>query len=262
MDVKKVVAVLIIILLLAGGGYYIYNQYILPKLEENRESENRIYEILSRVPGEILNLSNEVAEVKAKVAADTLKIESTPTDKTYTELKDKIIELEKDKEKNKEEITKLKDDISERRQEFLAADERYYISLVDGQKLLFHRDDSGALMADSDNIKKIIEHREIESIEEKVVENDVVEEEKKTGFKAGVGYTFNEEYNIILSKELFAVKDVSGNVSMGTDFEFEEISLSDLWIGADLGYDISEDLEIGGGYNTDKTYYIRLSHEF
>ena len=221
MKIVKVILVIIIILGLAFvgyKGYLAYEKWQEPKIE-------------------------------------TIKtvVEPLP-DETYTGLKEQVIELAKDEEAKKEEIEALREELSIQRQAFLASDDTILIKTTDDETLLLYRDIEGDLQAGSDNITKIIEHRDIPNL----LEEELVISKSTSDIKVGGYYSFNKTYGIILSKKMINIKDISLNVSLLLS-DFEDLKLN---IGGDVGYQIKDNLELGVGYDTSKEFYIKLQYQF
>ena len=220
MKIVKIVLVIIIIFILSFAGYkgYIaYQKWQEPKIE-------------------------------------TIKtvVEPLP-DKTYEGLKEQVIELKKDEEVNKDEIEVLREELSIQRKAFLNSDDTILIKTTNDETLLLYRDVDGNLQAGSDNISKIIEHRDVVILPEEISISD-----KDWGIKAGGYYSFDNTYGVIISKGIFTVKDYSINASLLLS-DFEDFKFA---IGGDIGYEIRDSLEIGVGYNTNKEFYVKLQYQF
>jgi len=174
-------------------------------------------------------------------------------ERTYEGLKEDVIELKEDEEANKEEIEVLREALSVERKAFLASDDTILIKTISDDTILLYRDKEGILQAGSDNITKIIEHRDIVVLPEEISVRG-----KDWDIKVGGFYSFEKTYGIIVSKEIFSIKDYSLNVSILLD-DFEAFRFN---VGGDVGYEIRENLEIGVGYNTSKEIYVKLQYEF
>ena len=181
-------------------------------------------------------------------------IEPLP-DKTYEGLKEQVIELKKDEETNKDEIKILREELSIQRKAFLASDDTIYIKDTEGNKYLLYRDIEGNLQAGSDNIAKIIEHRDVPIL----VEEELMINKTTWDIKAGGYYSLIErEYGLILSREILGIKQYSLNISLLSDLkDFEGFNL-----GANLNYEIKSDLELGVGITVDKNYFVVLEYNF
>jgi len=185
---------------------------------------------------------------------ETIKtvVEPLP-EKTYIGIKDRVIELNKDPEANKVEIKELRIDLSKERQAFLASDDTILIKTTDGKTLLIYRNEEEILQAASDNIEKIIEHRDIVVLPEEISISD-----KDWGIKAGGYYSFDNSYGIIISKEVFDIGKWSLNASALIN-NFKDYKFS---IGGDIGVEIRDNLELGAGYSTNKEFYVKIQYKF
>lgn len=187
---------------------------------------------------------------------ETIKtiIEPLP-DKTYEGLKEQVIELKKDEEANKEEIEVLREELSIQRKAFLASDDTILIKTIDDETLLLYRDIDGELQAGSDNISKIIEHRDVPIL----VEEELAISKTTWDIKAGGYYNLTEkEYGLIFSKEILGIKSYSLNVSLLSNLK----DLEGFNLGANVNYEVNKSLELGVGVTIDKTYYMCLEYEF
>ena len=186
---------------------------------------------------------------------ETIKtvVEVTP-DITYEGLKEQVIELKEDEETNKEEIEILREALSVERKAFLNSDDTILIKTTGDDTILLYRDIEGNLQAGSDNISKIIEHRDVVIL----AEEELMIKETSYDLKAGAYYSFDKTYGVIVSKEIFSIKDCSLNASVLLN-DFEDFKFN---IGGDVGYEIKENLELGIGYSTNKDFYIKLQYEF
>ena len=251
MKVFKIILVIIIISMLAFCGYSGYNYF--KKWEANRFSEMNM---LRTNQDMFLQKITDLSITLTKVVNDTAKTTTTPKpDNTYVELKDKVLELQKDEKANKEEIKKLREELSIQRKAFLASDDTILIKTADGETILLHRDEGGNLQPASDNIEKIIEHKDVSTmytpIEEKL-------EVTKYNLKFGGYYDFSGTYGVIISKGIFTVKDYSINASLLLS-NFEDFRFI---AGGDIGYEIRDNIELAFGYNTDKEFYGALRWSF
>jgi len=175
-------------------------------------------------------------------------------DKTYESLKEQVIKLKEDEEANKDEIKVLRDELSIQRKAFLASDDTIFIKTTNDETLLLYRDIDGDLQAGSDNISKIIEHKDVV-----VLPKEISISKKSWDIKVGGYYNLTEkEYGLILSKEILGIKSYSLNVSLLSDLK----DLEGINLGANLNYEIRKNLELGVGITIDKTYYMCLEYEF
>jgi len=250
----KIALVIVIILALAYCGYYGYNSF--KKWEANRFSE---INMLRTNQDLFLKKVTDLSVTVTKIVNDTVKVQTvTKPDATYEGLKDEVIELKKDEQANKDEIEKLREELSERRKAFLASDDTILIKTIDDQKLLLYRDEGGTLQPASANIEKIIEHRELSSVVPILVEEEIAIKKSSYNLKAGAYYSLDNTYGVIISKSIFTVWDLSINASLLLS-DFEDFKFA---VGADVGYLVGDNLEIGVGYNTNKEYYIKLQYTF
>ena len=250
----KVILIIIIILALAFVGYQGYLAY--EKWQRTQKSHDQLLiESLKANEGAITKLSTKLSDIEMRVVNDTLKttIEVKP-DYTYESLKEQVIELSKDEETNKDEIAKLREELSAQRKAFLASDDTILVKTTDGDTLLLYRDTEGSLQPASAQIDKIIEHRDVATLSEKEIVDDVT----NWNIKFGGYYTLDKTYGVIISKGIFTVKDYSLNASLLLS-DFEDIKYA---IGADIDYSIGNNLNLGVGYNSDKDIYVKLQYEF
>jgi len=251
MKVFKIILVIIIISILSFCGYKGYNYFV--KWEANRFSEMNM---LRSNQDLFLKKVTDLSVTITRVVNDTAKTTTTPKpDNTYVELKDKILELQKDEKANKEEIKKLREDLSIQRKAFLASDDTILISGKNDETYLLYRDESGNLQPASDNISKIIEHKDVSDIP--LPTEEVKLDKANWNIKAGGYYSFDNSYGVIISKGIFSIKDYSLNVSLLIQ-DFEDFRLV---VGGDVGYMVRDNIELAFGYNTDKEFYgaLRLS---
>jgi len=248
----KIFGVIILIIALIIGGYFGYNYF--KKWEANRFSEMAM---LKSNQDLFLKKVTELSETITHVVNDTAKTTTTPkVDNTYEELKKRVIELEKNKEANKEEIKALEERLSIQRQAFLASDDTILISGKNDETYLLYRDESGNLQPASDNIEKIIEHKDVSDIPLPIEE--VKLDKANWNIKAGGYYSFDNSYGVIISKGIINIKDYSLNVSLLIQ-DFEDFRFV---VGGDVGYMIRDNIELAFGYNTDKEFYGALRWSF
>jgi len=253
MKTFKIILVIVIIGMLAFCGYSGYNYF--KKWEANRFSEMAM---LKSNQDLFLKKVTELSETITHVVNDTAKTTTTPKpDNTYVELKDKVIELQKDENANKEEIKKLREQLSEQRKAFLASDDTILISGKNDETYLLYRDESGNLQPASDNIEKIIEHKDIKNIPIPIEE--VKLDKANWNIKAGGYYNITgKESGIILSKGILGIKSYSLNISLLSDLK----NLEGINLGANINYSIKDNLELGVGITIDKDYFIVLEYSF
>ena len=250
MKIVKIVLIVLIIVGICVGGYFGYKAF--KQWEANRFSEMAMLKFNQEL---FLKKVTELSETVTHVVNDTAKTTTeVRPDYTYVELKEQVIELKKDADANKDEINNLKEKLSEQRQAFLASDDTILVK-KDGENILLYRDIEGNLQPASEGIEKIIEHKDVSDIpipiEEKV-------EEKKYVLKAGAYYSWDKTYGVILSKDIINVKNYSLNASvLLSDYKAFKFA-----VGADIGYKLKDNLELGVGYSTNKDYYIKLQYSF
>jgi len=249
----KIFGVIILIIALVVGGWFGYQYY--QKWEERKFNE---IEFLKRNQDMMVQKITDLSVTVTKVVNDTVKVQTvTKEDATYEEIKKKVIELQKDEKANKEEIKKLREDLSIQRKAFLASDYTILISGKNDETYLLYRDESGNLQPASDNIEKIIEHKDIKNIPLPIEE--VKLDKANWNIKAGGYYNITgKESGIILSKGLFGIKNYSLNVSLLSDLK----DLEGINLGANINYSIKDNLELGIGITIDKDYFIALEYSF
>jgi len=254
MKYLKIVLVIIIISMLSFCGYYGYNYFV--KWEADRFSE---INMLRTNQDLFLKKVTALSESITRIVNDTVKttVEVIP-DKTYESLKEQVIELKKDETANKEEIEKLREELSAQRKAFLASDDTILVKTIDGETILLYRDESGILQPASEGIDKIIEHRALSKDVVILPEEEIAIKKTTYDLKAGGYYSFDETYGIIISKAIFGIKPYSLNASLLLS-DIEDLKFA---IGGDVGYNIGDNFELGVGYNTDKDYYIKLQYNF
>jgi len=252
MKIFKIILVIIIIALLSFAGYSGYNYFV--KWEANRFSEmNMLRSNQDLFLKKVTDLSVTITRVVNDTAKTTTVVKP---DNTYVELKDKVIELQKDEKANKEEIKKLREELSIQRKAFLASDDTILIKTADGETILLYRDEGGMLQPASEGIEKIIEHKDVSDIPLPIEE--VKLDKANWNIKAGGYYSFDNSYGIIISKGIMSIKDYSLNVSLLIQ-DFEDFRFV---VGGDVGYMIRDNIELAFGYNTDKEFYGALRFTF
>ena len=248
----KIFGVIILIIALVVGGWFGYQYY--QKWEERKFNE---IEFLKRNQDMMVQKITDLSVTVTKVVNDTVKVQTvTKEDATYEEIKKKVIELQKDEKANKEEIKKLREDLSIQRKAFLASDYTILISGKNDETYLLYRDESGNLQPASDNIEKIIEHKDIKLIPLPIEE--VKLDKANWNIKAGGYYSFDNSYGVIISKGIINIKDYSLNVSLLIQ-DFEDFRFV---VGGDVGYMVRDNIELAFGYNTDKEFYGALRWSF
>jgi len=252
MKTFKIILVIIIIALLSFAGYSGYNYF--KKWEANRFSEMNMLRANQDL---FLKKVTSLSETITRVVNDTAKTTTTPKiDNTYVELKEKVLELQKDEKANKEEIARLREDLSIQRKAFLDSDDTILIKTTDGETILLYRDEGGMLQPASEGIEKIIEHKDVSDIPLPIEEAKL--DKANWNIKAGGYYSFNSTYGVIISKGIINIKDYSLNVSLlipdFKDFRFV--------VGGDVGYMVRDNIELAFGYNTDKEFYGALRFSF
>jgi len=252
----KLTKVILIVLIVAGlifGGYKGWGLY--KQWEEKKFNE---IEFLRRNDDMIVQKITDLSVTVTKVVNDTAKVQTvTKEDATYEELKKRVIELEKNKEANKDEIAKLREDLSTQRKAFLASDDTILISGKNDETYLLYRDESGNLQPASDNISKIIEHKDVSNVPI-LAEEEIAIKKTSLKLKAGGYYSFDDSYGVIISKGILSIKDYSLNVSLLIQ-DFEDFRFV---VGGDVGYMIRDNIELAFGYNTDKEFYGALRWSF
>ena len=249
----KTFGVIILIIALIIGGYFGYNYF--KKWEANRFSEMNMLRVNQDL---FLKKVTSLSETITRVVNDVAKTTTTPkVDNTYEGLKNEVIELQKDEKANKEEIKKLREELSIQRKAFLASDDTILIKTADGETILLYRDEGGMLQPASEGIEKIIEHKDVSNIPLPIEE--VKLDKANWNIKAGGYYNITgKESGIILSKGLFGIKNYSLNVSLLSDLK----DLEGINLGANINYSIKDNLELGIGITIDKDYFIALEYSF
>ena len=250
MKIFKIILIVVIIIGIDFGGYFGYRYF--KQWEANRFSEINMLKFNQEL---FLKKVTDLSETITHVVNDTAKTTTTAKpDNTYIELKNQVIELKQDEAANKDEIAKLREQLSVQRQAFLASDDTILIK-KDGENILLYRDTEGSLQPASEGISKIIEHKDVSEIpipiEKKI-------EDKKYILKAGAYYSLDKTYGIILSKDIINIKNYSLNASVLLS-DYKDLKWA---IGGDIGYQLKDNLELGAGYNSNKEYYIKLQYSF
>ena len=252
MKAVKIILIIAIIIGIGVGGYFGYKYF--KQWEANKYSEITMLKFNQELfLKKVTALSETITHVVNETAKTTTVVKP---DNTYVELKDKVLELQKDEKANKEEIKKLREQLSEQRKAFLASDDTILISGKNDETYLLYRDTEGNLQPASDNIEKIIEHKDVSDIPVPIKEVEVVK--KDWNIKAGGYYTFDKSYGVILSKGIINIKDYSLNASVLLS-DFKDFNFA---VGVDVGYSVGNNLELGVGYSTDKNYYLKLQYSF
>jgi len=254
----KLIFIAIVIIALLFVGYQGYLAY--QKWQQNEKSHDQLLiESLKANEGMIAKLSTKLSEIEIRVVNDTAKTITEPKpDHTYESLKEQVIELNKDKDTNKEEIEALREELSEQRKAFLKSENTMLIKTADGEKILLYRDENNNWQPASEGIDKIIEHKELSEDVAILSEKEIVDEVTKRDLKFGGYYSLDKTYGIILSKGIFTVKDYSLNVSLLSDLK----DLEGIKFGVNINYSVKENLELGIGVTMDKTYYMALQYSF
>ena len=252
MKIVKIILIIAIIIGLAFAGYKGYLAY--EKWQNDRFNEiNMLKANQDLFLQKITELSTTITHIVNDTAKTTVTVKP---DNTYEGLKEQVIELKKDETANKDEIAKLREELSTQRKAFLASDDTILIKDINGNTLLLYRDSEGNLQPASEGIEKVIEHKNVSEIPAPIEEVELVK--KSYQLKAGGYYSLDKTYGLILSKGIINVKGHSLNASALID-DFNDVKFS---FGADIGYSINDDLELGVGYNTNKSYYIKLQYQF
>jgi len=253
MKTFKIILVIIIIALLSFAGYSGYNYF--KRWEANRFSEMNMLRANQDL---FLQKVTDLSVTITKVVNDTAKTTTTPkADGTYEGLKNEVIKLKEDEGANKEEIAKLREELSTQRKAFLASDDTILIKTVDNETILLYRDESGMLQPASEGIEKIIEHKDVSSVPI-LAEEEIALKKTRLGLKAGGYYSFDSTYGVIVSKGILSIKDYSLNVSLLIQ-DFEDFKFV---VGGDVGYEVRDNIELAFGYNTEKEFYGALRFTF
>jgi len=252
MKTFKIILFIVLIGMLGFCGYSGYNYFV--SWEANRFSE---INMLRANQDLFLKKVTSLSETITRVVNDTAKTTTTPKiDNTYVELKEKVLELQKDETANKEEIARLREELSIQRKAFLASDDTILIKTIDGETILLYRDEGGMLQPASEGIEKIIEHKDVSDIPIPIEEAKL--DKANWNIKAGGYYSFDGTYGVIISKGIINIKDYSLNVSLLIQ-DFEDFKLV---VGGDVGYMVRDNIELAFGYNTNREFYGALRFSF
>jgi len=252
MKIFKIILIIVIITGIGVGGYFGYKWF--KQWEASRFSEISMLKFNQEMfLKQITNLSESITHVVNDTAKTTTVVKP---DNTYTELKEQIIELKKDDTTNKDEIAKLREELSVQRKAFLASDDTILIKHESGETDLLYRDVEGNLQPASEGIEKIIEHKDVSEIPLPIEE--IKTEERDWSIKAGGYYAFDKTYGVILSKDIISIKNYSLNASVLLS-DYQDLKWA---IGGDIGYQLKDNLELGAGYNSNKEYYVKLQYSF
>ena len=255
MKIVKIIIVIIIVLGLAFVGYRGYLAY--QKWQQSQKSQDQLLiESLKANEGMIVKLTTELAEIKKKVIGDTLKETITIKEEapTYEAKKEELIELRKDPIVNEEKIKAARVVFEDRINEFQASPDKILINTGE-EKIVIYEDDTGNLVSLESGVT-ITRHKDVSDIPIPIKEVELVK--KSYTLKAGGYYDFSGTYGVIISKGIFTVKDYSLNASVLLS-DYKDLKFA---IGADIGYKLKDNLELGVGYNTNKDYYIKLQYNF
>ena len=255
----KIFGVIILILLLVVGGYFGYQYY--QRWQDNQKSnELKLIETLKANEGIIIKLTTELAEIQKKVIGETLKetIVIKEEAQTYESEKEKIIELRKDPIVNEEQIKVARIVFEDRIDEFQASKDKILINTGD-EKIVIYEDKDGNLVSLESGIT-ITRHRDVKEVIGDLQAGKTVEvvKAKDWNIKAGGYYSFDQTSGIIISKEMFSIKDYSLNASVLLS-DFEDLKFA---VGGDIAYEIRDNIELAFGYNTEKEFYGALRWSF
>lgn len=252
MKIFKTILIIIFIGLLlfaSWKGYGLYKNWEAKRFNE--------IEFLRHNDDLIIQKITELSIITTKVVNETAKVITTPKiDTNYESLKAQVIELKKNESANKDEIKKLKEQLSIQRQAFLKSDDTLLIKGTNDETYLLYRDTEGILQPASDNIEKIIEHKDISEVP--ITPEEIITKKTNWNIKAGGYYAFNSTYGVILSKGLINIKDYSLNISLLIP-DFKDFKLI---AGGDVSYEFRDNLELAVGYNTNKEFYGALRYSF
>ena len=252
MKVFKIILVIAIVVGICIGSYFGYKAF--KQWEANRFSEMNMLKFNQELfLKKVTTLSESITHIVNDTAKTTVVVKP---DNTYESLKEQVIELKKDETANKDEIAKLKEELSTQRKAFLASDDTILIETAEGN-LLLYRDTEGNLQPASEGIEKIIEHKDVSNVPI-LAEEGIAVKKSSLKLKAGGYYAFDSTYGVIISKGILNIKDYSLNVSLLIpDFkDFKFIA------GGDISYEFRDNLELAFGYNTNKEFYTALRWSF
>ena len=254
--IKIALAILLVLALIFGiyKGYNLYKQWDAKRYNEMNMLRTNQDLMLKKVT----TLSESITRIVNDTIKTTVVVEP---DHTYESLKDEVIELKKDEEANKEEIEKLREELSAQRKAFLASDDTIYIKTVDDETILLYRDEEGTLQPASAQIEKIIEHRELSSVVPILAEEEIANQNDNliANLKFGGYYNITDkDYGLIVSKEIFGWKPYSINASILSDLK----DLEGIKLGANINYSVRNNLELGIGMTIKGNYFVLLEYSF
>ena len=193
MKILNIIIIAVIIIVICLGGYFGYKAF--KQWEAEKYSEISMLKFNQEL---FLKKVTELSETITHVVNDTAKTTTTPKpDNTYEELKNTVITLKAEGTASKEEIEKLREELSIQRQAFLASDDTILIKHKEGDTDLIYRDVEGTLQPASENIEKIIEHKDVSDIPIPIAE---IETKKDWGLKAGGYYALTKPMELLYQK--------------------------------------------------------------
>ena len=146
MKIVKVILVIALIAVLIFGGYKVYGLYKqcdakrYNEIEILRKNQDMFLQKITVLSTSITHIVNDIAKTTVTVKPDN----------TYEGLKDEVIELKKNEDENKDEIVKLREELSAQRKAFLNSDYTILIKDINGETLLLYRDSDGTLQPASE----------------------------------------------------------------------------------------------------------------
>lgn len=269
---KKVINIILVILIIMGlafvgyKGYQRYQDWRADRIAKVESNELRLIELLNDNQEAIIKLYTKIAVVEKKIVSGTLK-ETTIIEeeaKTYNEIKDELIELRKNEETNKEEITRLREEYEERIKEYRESPDKIMVNTGE-EKIVIYEDPEGNLVSLESGVK-ITRHREAEEVIKELKAGITIEKEEEKEYRLSINAIYDiddESFYPGLSYQLFDWRKFSLNI---TGYNYENIKG-----GLDLCYNITDNIVVGAGMslleikdfkiNTDK-YYLKAGIEF
>jgi len=269
---KKIINIILIILIiaiLAFAGYKGYQRYQDWRADRNKTvstKELRLIELLNDNQEAIVKLYSKISEVEKRVVGETLKETTVIKEEaqTYEAEKEKLIELRKEPEANKEKIEVARIEFEERINEFQASKDKILINTGE-EKIVIYEDDQGNMVSLESGIT-ITRHRDVKEVISELKAGAQVqkEEEKKYEMAFSMVYDLDQkDYSPGLSYQLWDWKNINLNI---TGYDFDNIKA-----GLDLCYNITNNIIVGAGirlfewegyqFSFDK-YYLKAGVEF
>ena len=265
----NIIFTILVIAILAFTGYEGYQKYQDWRTAREAKSESqelRLIELLNDNQEAIVKLYTKIAVVEKRITADTLK-ETTIIEeeaKTYEAIKEELIELRKNEEKNKEEIEALRIEYEELIKEYRESPDKIMVNTGE-EKIIIYEDDQGNLVSLESGVK-ITRHRDVEEVIEELKAGTIMEKEEEKEYRLSINAIYDlddESFYPGISYQLFDWRKFSLNI---TGYNYENIKG-----GLDLCYNVTDNILVGTGmnlleikdfkFNLDK-YYLKAGIEF